>query len=62
MPAPTSSSRSRAWIIILGRRASPSPALEIKDGTVRHPDGPGWGVEIEPDWLAKAEYHKSEAG
>ncbi len=32
------------------------PALEVKDGQVAIPDGPGWGVEINPDWLAEAEY------
>jgi L-alanine-DL-glutamate epimerase-like enolase superfamily enzyme len=36
------------------------PALEVKDGKVKIPDGPGWGVEINPDWLAKANYQKSE--
>ncbi|HKF72503.1 MAG TPA: enolase C-terminal domain-like protein, partial [Stellaceae bacterium] len=39
-----------------------SPALEIADGKVRIPDGPGWGIEINPDWLAKAVYRKSEVG
>jgi L-alanine-DL-glutamate epimerase-like enolase superfamily enzyme len=29
-----------------------SPALEARDGKVQIPDGPGWGVEIEPAWLA----------
>jgi L-alanine-DL-glutamate epimerase-like enolase superfamily enzyme len=38
------------------------PPYQIEDGKVRIPDGPGWGVEISKDWLAKAEYHKSEAG
>jgi L-alanine-DL-glutamate epimerase-like enolase superfamily enzyme len=39
-----------------------SPGFEIRDGKVRIPDGPGWGVKVEPDWLAKAGYQKSEAG
>lgn len=38
-----------------------APALVAEDGKVRIPDGPGWGVEIAPDWLAKAAYAKSEA-
>jgi len=38
------------------------PPYQIEDGKVRIPDGPGWGVEINKDWLAKAEYRKSEAG
>jgi L-alanine-DL-glutamate epimerase-like enolase superfamily enzyme len=24
------------------------------------PDGPGWGVEINPDWLNRATYQVSE--
>ena len=31
-----------------------APKLEVKDGAVMIPDGPGWGVEINPDWLAGA--------
>jgi L-alanine-DL-glutamate epimerase-like enolase superfamily enzyme len=31
------------------------PRLEVADGTVRIPDGPGWGVEISQTWLARAE-------
>ena len=38
-----------------------SPALVAADGKVRIPDGPGWGVEINKDWLASATYQKSEA-
>ncbi|MEZ5843145.1 MAG: mandelate racemase/muconate lactonizing enzyme family protein [Hyphomicrobiaceae bacterium] len=30
------------------------PALTITDGRVDVPDGPGWGVEIEPAWLEAA--------
>ncbi len=37
-----------------------SPALVVKDGKVKIPDGPGWGVQINPEWLAKASYLKSE--
>ena len=37
-----------------------SPALEVKDGKVKIPDGPGWGVTINPAWLEKAAYQKSE--
>jgi L-alanine-DL-glutamate epimerase-like enolase superfamily enzyme len=32
-----------------------SPALVARDGNVAIPDGPGWGVEIEPAWLARAD-------
>ncbi len=38
-----------------------TPALVASDGKVPIPAGPGWGVEINPDWLAKAAYQKSEA-
>jgi L-alanine-DL-glutamate epimerase-like enolase superfamily enzyme len=33
-----------------------TPALEVRDGQVYIPDGPGWGVRINPDWLAAAEH------
>jgi L-alanine-DL-glutamate epimerase-like enolase superfamily enzyme len=36
------------------------PALEIRDGQVAIPDGPGWGVTVNPKWLAKAERQISE--
>ncbi|MCW3051740.1 MAG: gci 3 [Chthonomonadales bacterium] len=36
------------------------PILQVHDGKVRIPEGPGWGVEIEPGWLSEAEYRKSE--
>ena len=31
----------------------------ISDGKMQIPHGPGWGVEINPDWLAQAAYHKT---
>jgi L-alanine-DL-glutamate epimerase-like enolase superfamily enzyme len=34
--------------------------LVAKDGKVAIPDGPGWGMEIEPSWLEQARYQKSE--
>ncbi len=37
-----------------------SPSLEVKEGRVKIPDGPGWGVKINPAWLEKAAYLKSE--
>jgi L-alanine-DL-glutamate epimerase-like enolase superfamily enzyme len=33
-----------------------SPALEVRDGTVAVPAGPGWGVTIDPKWLDGAEH------
>jgi L-alanine-DL-glutamate epimerase-like enolase superfamily enzyme len=32
-----------------------TPALEVRDGGVAVPEGPGWGVEISPRWLEAAE-------
>lgn len=37
------------------------PGLAVRDGAVKIPDAPGWGVTINPDWLAKAEYKKTPA-
>jgi L-alanine-DL-glutamate epimerase-like enolase superfamily enzyme len=31
-----------------------APALVARGGKVAIPDGPGWGVEINPAWLARA--------
>ncbi|NKB65829.1 MAG: mandelate racemase/muconate lactonizing enzyme family protein [Candidatus Latescibacteria bacterium] len=38
-----------------------TPALVATDGCVPIPSGPGWGVEIEPAWLEKAQRQVSEA-
>ncbi len=35
------------------------PALAARDGKVRIPDGPGWGVEIDPAWLEASQYQIS---
>ena len=32
----------------------------IADGQVTVTDAPGWGVEIDPEWLAKSSYQISE--
>ena len=37
-----------------------SPSFQIEDGKVRIPEGPGWGVEVNRDWIANAAYRKSE--
>ena len=31
-----------------------NPALEVRDGAVPIPDGPGWGVQPASDWLERA--------
>jgi len=33
---------------------------EVSEGTVQIPDGPGWGVTINPKWLESAERRVSE--
>ena len=38
------------------------PALVVEDGLVQIPQGPGWGVEIRADWLARSERQVSELG
>lgn len=37
-----------------------TPHLEVTDGRVAMPDGPGWGISISSAWLESAEYQKSE--
>jgi L-alanine-DL-glutamate epimerase-like enolase superfamily enzyme len=37
-----------------------APALEVIDGHIAIPDGPGWGVTVSPDFLARAERKVSE--
>ncbi len=37
-----------------------NPPYRIVDGKATIPDAPGWGVEIDPDWLDKAAYRISE--
>ena len=36
-----------------------SPGFEIRQGNVLLSDKPGWGIEIEPEWLALAAYRVS---
>jgi L-alanine-DL-glutamate epimerase-like enolase superfamily enzyme len=38
------------------------PALVARDGRVQVPEGPGWGVEISPDWLEHAHHMSTVAG
>ena len=37
-----------------------APVLNVVDGQVEIPDGPGWGITINSDWLHDAEYQISE--
>lgn len=36
------------------------PAPEVEDGAIRVPEGPGWGVDVDEEWLRRAQYEKSE--
>ena len=38
------------------------PTLEVRNGEVAIPEGPGWGVTLNPQWLEAADYQISEAG
>jgi L-alanine-DL-glutamate epimerase-like enolase superfamily enzyme len=35
------------------------PRPNVSDGVIRAPDGPGWGVELSPAWLARCEHRIS---
>jgi len=37
------------------------PELKVVDGKVRFPDGAGWGIRINQNWLENADYQISEA-
>ena len=43
-----------------GHRGAYGPELEAVDGCVQIPDGPGWGVTINDEWLAAADHRVSE--
>jgi L-alanine-DL-glutamate epimerase-like enolase superfamily enzyme len=36
------------------------PRLEVMEGRVSVPDGPGWGITVNPEWLANAVHRTSE--
>ncbi|NPV09290.1 MAG: mandelate racemase/muconate lactonizing enzyme family protein [Anaerolineae bacterium] len=36
-----------------------TPTLEVSDGCVPIPEGPGWGVKVREDWLEKATHAQS---
>jgi L-alanine-DL-glutamate epimerase-like enolase superfamily enzyme len=38
------------------------PALEVVDGQTSIPSGPGWGVTINAEWLAKTQHQESRLG
>jgi L-alanine-DL-glutamate epimerase-like enolase superfamily enzyme len=38
-----------------------NPPYQVVDGMVTIPSEPGWGIEIDPNWLARSTYQISEA-
>jgi len=36
------------------------PRPEVADGRISLPEGPGWGIEISPEWLARSEHRISQ--
>ena len=60
MPASTWNSPSRAATTTPGRRACSSAIpTASSDGKATIPDAPGWGIEIDPQWLDKASHHET---
>jgi len=39
-----------------------SPDYQIRNGRVNLADTPGWGIEINPEWIALSDYHISDTG
>ncbi|WP_020593113.1 mandelate racemase/muconate lactonizing enzyme family protein [Kiloniella laminariae] len=39
-----------------------TPGFQITDGNLAIPDTPGWGIELNPDWLARQQYQISRVG
>ena len=37
------------------------PPPVVRNGLLEMPAGPGWGVTVNPDWLAKAEHQVSQS-
>lgn len=35
------------------------PYLEVRDGVVQIPEGPGWGITVLPEWLEGSDYQQS---
>ena len=53
--AQTNRGRPNSWVKDLYH-----PELQVRDGKVAIPDGPGWGVTVNPKWLETAERHVSK--
>ena len=47
-------------IIIPGNRIFLNDPFKIENGNIEIKDIPGWGIEINPDWLKSSEYKISE--
>ena len=39
-----------------------TPNYEIKEGRLSLSDKPGWGIEINPEWIALSDYQVSYTG
>jgi L-alanine-DL-glutamate epimerase-like enolase superfamily enzyme len=39
-----------------------TPEFEIRNGNVSISDKPGWGIEVNPEWLALSDYRISYMG
>ena len=42
-------------------RAMYTPVLEIENGHLNLPPGPGWGISIHNEWLQNSRYEISQA-
>ncbi len=60
MPANISNSPSRGGLLPLAGRPLPRLALRHRRWPATVTDEPGWGVEIDPEWLARSTYQVSE--
>ena len=52
--------RGPGLLSLAGRACSWATPTGSMDGHAIVPDAPGWGVEINPDWLAQARHRVSE--
>jgi L-alanine-DL-glutamate epimerase-like enolase superfamily enzyme len=43
-------------------RPSITPGFDIVDGNLSLADNPGWGIEINPEWMALSDYRVSYNG
>ena len=51
---------SRDAAAITAKLDSMATPYDVKDGHVTVTDEPGWGITVDPEWLARSSYQKSE--